>query len=87
MKNYGAKDVDEYIASAPEEVRPKLGEVRKIIRSAVPKAEEKISGVCRSTGITAPLLDLPHSRTTLALVWVWPGSRPKTVKRLKKRDT
>ena len=43
MKNYGAKDVDSYIASSAIESRPKLKEIRKIIRSTVPKAEEKIS--------------------------------------------
>jgi len=43
MKNYKAKNVDEYIASAPQEARSKLGEVRAAIQSAVPKAEEGIS--------------------------------------------
>lgn len=43
MKNYEAKNVDEWIASAPKEARPKLEEVRKTIKSAVPEAEEKIS--------------------------------------------
>ncbi len=37
------KDVDAYIAGAPKEVRGKLKELRKIIRSVAPKAEEKIS--------------------------------------------
>ena len=43
MKNYKAKDVDEYIASAGMEAQPTLKEIRKIIKSAVPKAEESIS--------------------------------------------
>lgn len=43
MKNYRAKDVDSYIASSSKEARPKLKEIRKIIRSTVPKAEEGIS--------------------------------------------
>lgn len=43
MKNYAAKSVDEYIASAPKETRAKLREVRAAIKSAVPKAEEGIS--------------------------------------------
>lgn len=43
MKNYSAKDVDEFIASAQEEARPKLEELRKLIKSAIPNAEEKIS--------------------------------------------
>lgn len=37
------KTVDEYIASAPEEARVKLKEIRKIIKSVVPEAEEKLS--------------------------------------------
>ena len=43
MNNYLAKNVDEYIASAPKEAQPKLREIRVAIKSAVPKAEEGIS--------------------------------------------
>jgi len=43
MKNYLAKNVDEYIANAPKEAQSKLREVRVAIKSAVPKAEEGIS--------------------------------------------
>lgn len=43
MKNYSAKDVDSYIASSDREAHPKLKEIRKIIKSTIPKAEEKIS--------------------------------------------
>ena len=43
MKNYSAKDVDSYIASSAREARPKLKEVREIIKSTIPKAEEGIS--------------------------------------------
>ena len=43
MKNYNAKDVDSYIAGMAKEARPKLKELRKIIKSTVPKAEESIS--------------------------------------------
>ena len=35
--------VDAYIAKAPKEVRGKLKELRKIIKSVAPNAEEKIS--------------------------------------------
>ena len=38
-----AKDVDEYIAGAPKEVRGKLRELRAAIKSAAPGAEERIS--------------------------------------------
>jgi uncharacterized protein len=43
MKNYSAKNVDEFIASAPKEAQFKLKEIRGVIKSAVPKAEEGIS--------------------------------------------
>ena len=37
------KTIDEYIATCPKEVQPMLQELRKIIKAAVPDAEEKIS--------------------------------------------
>jgi uncharacterized protein YdhG (YjbR/CyaY superfamily) len=43
MKNYSAKDVDSYIASSGREARPTLKEIRKVICSTIPKAEEGIS--------------------------------------------
>lgn len=43
MRNYSAKDVDSYIASSDSEARPKLKEIREIIKAAIPKAEEGIS--------------------------------------------
>ena len=43
MKNYSAKNVDSYIASSGREARPKLKEIRKIIKSTIPKVEEGIS--------------------------------------------
>ena len=38
-----AKSVDGYISAAPKRVQGKLREIRKIIKSAAPEAEEKIS--------------------------------------------
>lgn len=38
-----AKNVDEYIAGVPDEVRPVLEKLRRTIRAAAPKAEEVIS--------------------------------------------
>ena len=38
-----AKNVDSYIANSGKEARPVLEEIRKIIKSAAPKAEEGIS--------------------------------------------
>ncbi len=43
MTNYSAKDVDEYIAAAPDQARSHLQDIRAAIKSAVPKAEEGIS--------------------------------------------
>jgi len=37
------KTVDAYIENAPAEVRPKLHQIRKIIRAVAPLAEEKVS--------------------------------------------
>lgn len=43
MNNYNAKDVDSYIANSGKEARPILEEIRKIIKSAIPRAEEGIN--------------------------------------------
>ena len=37
------KDVDEYIAAAPEATRAKLAQLRKMIKTTAPQAEEVIS--------------------------------------------
>ena len=43
MKMSKPKDVDSYIAKSDREARPKLEELRKIIKSTIPEAEEGIS--------------------------------------------
>jgi uncharacterized protein YdhG (YjbR/CyaY superfamily) len=43
MKNYKALNVDEFIESAPKEAQLKLKELRAVMKSAVPKAEEGIN--------------------------------------------
>jgi uncharacterized protein YdhG (YjbR/CyaY superfamily) len=43
MATAGERAVDAYIAAAPKATQPMLRELRAAIRSAVPKAEEKIS--------------------------------------------
>jgi uncharacterized protein YdhG (YjbR/CyaY superfamily) len=43
MKKYSVKNVDEYIALQPTEVREKLEKLRQAIKKAAPKAEEVIS--------------------------------------------
>ena len=42
MPSAKAKDVDEYIANAPEDTRPILVKLRRIFRQASPKLEEAI---------------------------------------------
>ena len=41
--NAPAKDIDAYIDSQPEDVRPDLEKLRQIIKSVAPEAEEVIS--------------------------------------------
>jgi len=41
-ENSKPKDVDSYITNSSREARPKLEELRKIIKSTIPKAEEII---------------------------------------------
>ena len=43
MARAGEQAVDEYIAAAPAAVRPMLRQLRQAIKSAAPKAEEKLS--------------------------------------------
>ena len=43
MQNTQAKNIDEYIASFPDDVRKKLEEMRTTIRKAAPDATETIS--------------------------------------------
>ena len=43
MKMPKPKDVDSYIANSGKEARPKLKELRKIIKSTIPEVEERIS--------------------------------------------
>jgi uncharacterized protein YdhG (YjbR/CyaY superfamily) len=61
------KTVDEYIAGAPEEVRPKLEQIRKIIKSAAPKAEEKISYAMPYYGYKGRLAYFAYARTHVGL--------------------
>jgi uncharacterized protein YdhG (YjbR/CyaY superfamily) len=42
-KNVLDADVDAYIAEAPAEARPKLRQLRKLVRTIVPEAKEGIS--------------------------------------------
>src|SRR5262245_60012015 len=61
------KTVEEYIASAPEEVRPKLHQIRKIIKTVAPKAEEKISYAMPYYGYKGRLAYFSFTRTHVGL--------------------
>jgi len=43
IKNIKPKNVDSYIAAFPKDVRTALSNLRRVIKSAAPKAEESIS--------------------------------------------
>jgi uncharacterized protein YdhG (YjbR/CyaY superfamily) len=43
MRNYKADTVEDYISSAETYAQPHLRELRKIVKSTIPMAEEKIS--------------------------------------------
>jgi len=43
MQRVQAKNIDEYIAAFPKEIRDRLQEMRSVIRKAAPEAEESIS--------------------------------------------
>lgn len=43
MTDGGQRGVDEYIATTPREAQPILRQLRQVIKSAAPKAEERIS--------------------------------------------
>lgn len=43
MTNYSVKNVDEYISSSPKEAQPQLNELREIVKTTVPDAEEGLS--------------------------------------------
>ncbi len=42
MTNYSAKNVDEYISAAPKRARSHLKEIRTVVESAIPQAEERV---------------------------------------------
>lgn len=50
------QDVDTYIAAQPEEIRPRLEEIRKIILKTAPKAEESISYMMPGYKLHGPLV-------------------------------
>jgi len=70
------RTVDEYIESQDEDVRPKLNEIRAVIRAAIPDAEECISWSMPTYRKGNNLLHFAASKKHLGL---YPGGEATTV--------
>src|SRR5258706_15487065 len=80
------KDVDEYIAGAPEEVQEKLRQMRQAIREAAPDAEEKISYGMAYYGYKGRLAYFSYFKNHIGLYAVPPVVQDH-IKELKKYQT
>ena len=80
------KTVGEYIARAPKEVRGKLKELRKIIKSIVPEAEEKISYGMPYYGYKGRLAYFAYAKHHIGL-YAMPPVIQDHIKELKKYQT
>jgi uncharacterized protein YdhG (YjbR/CyaY superfamily) len=83
-----AKNVDEYIAGMPKEIRHTLDKLRQIIKKAAPKAHERISyGMpfyeYRGTGFKGRLVYFSVSKKYIA-VYFAPTRAGKSLDRLKR---
>lgn len=81
-----AKDVDEYIAFAPEDVQGKLKELRFVIRSVAPSAKEKISYGMPYYSYKGRLIYFGYAKHHVAL-YPMPPSIDGIKKELKKYQT
>ena len=68
--------VDEYIAAQEESVRPKLQELRTILRTAIPEAEERISWSMPTFWRGQNLIHFAASKKHIGL---YPGGEATTV--------
>lgn len=57
------KTVEDYIASQPENIQPKLQQLRQLIRKAAPKAEENISYGMPAYKLHGPLVYFGGAKT------------------------
>ena len=71
-----SKTIDEYIAAQDEAVRPKLNEVRAILRSALPDAHERISWSMPTYWKGQNLIHFAASKKHIGL---YPGGEATTV--------
>ena len=70
------KTIDEYIAAQDEAVRPKLNEVRAILRSALPDAHERISWSMPTYWKGQNLIHFAASKKHIG---IYPGGEATTV--------
>ena len=61
------KDVDEYIAGFPDDVRRLLEQVRATVRNAVPEAEETISYQIPAYKLNGPVIFFAAFKTHIGL--------------------
>ena len=77
-----AKDVEEYIAHAPEEIQEKLRQLQEIIKSVAPTAEEKISYGMAFYAYKGPLVYFGIQKKTYRVIYSAAHHRA-TCKRIK----
>lgn len=82
MRNYKAKDVDSYIMSSLQEAQPKLEELRKLIKSAIPKAQEGISWGVPWYKNVSPIVGFAAYKNHVGLVFWLDELRPADRKKL-----
>ena len=70
------KNIDEYIAAQDEAVQPRLREVRELLRTAIPEAEERISWSMPTYWKGRNIIHFAASKKHLGL---YPGGEATTV--------
>ena len=70
------QNIDEYIAAQDEKVRPKLNEIRAVLRSALPEASERISWSMPTYWKGRNIIHFAASKKHLGL---YPGGEATTV--------
>ena len=70
------KTIDEYIAAQDEKIRPKLNEIRAILKAALPDAEERISWSMPTYWRGRNIIHFAASKKHLGL---YPGGEATTV--------
>jgi uncharacterized protein YdhG (YjbR/CyaY superfamily) len=86
-KSAPARDVDQYLASIPEEMRAALEKLRKTIKSAAPKATETISYRIPTFKHEGPLVAFSAARNHCAFHLMSPSLMEARKDELKAYDT